>query len=257
MNAPTWVLLRGLARDSRHWESFPSRLAVALGAGARVLTPDLPGNGSLHHQRSPATVAAMVESYREQLPAGQRVHVLGLSLGAMVAIEWAHRYPQEIASLVVVNGSSAAISPPWLRMRPKAAWALAGAILPWRSLEAREDAIVRVCSNLAGHQSVASRWARYAREAHTSPGNAARQLIAALRYRVPDTKPDVPALAIGSTSDRLVSVECSIAIARRWDWPLLLHPTAGHELALDDPGWLARQCARWQAGLDGLEHLRS
>jgi pimeloyl-ACP methyl ester carboxylesterase len=247
----TWVLLRGLARDSRHWESFPSRLAVALGAGARVLTLDLPGNGSLRGQRSPATVAAMVESYREQLPKGERVHLLGLSLGAMVAIEWAHRYPREVASLIAVNGS-AAISPPWQRMRPGAAWALASAMLPWRSPQSREEIVARICSNGAGHHAVASRWARYACEDRTSARNAARQLLAAVRYRLPEARPDAPALAIASTSDRLVSVECSIAIARRWNWPLLLHPTAGHELALDDPGWLARQCAGWHAALEDL-----
>lgn len=248
----TWVLLRGLARDSRHWESFPARLAAEVGEGTTVLTPDLPGNGSLRDARSPASVAAMVESYREQIAPIGRVHLLGLSLGAMAAIEWAHRYPQEIASLVVLNGSAAGISPPWLRMRPRAAFALAAAMLPGSSPEAREDVIAGICSNLAGRQAVASRWARYAREARTSPANACRQLFAAMRYHLPHVRPAVPALAIASTGDRLVSVECSISISRRWGWPLLLHATAGHELALDDPGWLARQCARWRAGLEDL-----
>jgi pimeloyl-ACP methyl ester carboxylesterase len=256
MSTP-WVLLRGLARDSRHWESFPARLAAAVGEGAIVLTPDLPGNGGLRGARSPASVGAMVESYREQVAPAGRVHLLGLSLGAMAAIEWAHRHPREIASLVVVNGSSAGVSPPWHRMRPRAALALMAAMLPGLSPQAREDAIVAVCSNLAGRQAVAARWARYAAEARTSPSNACRQLLAAMRYRLPDARPQVPALAIASTGDKLASVECSIAIARRWSWPLLLHPTAGHELALDDPGWLARQCARWQLGLAGSDHLRS
>lgn len=246
----TWVLLRGLARDRRHWESFPSRLAATLGEGASVLTPDLPGNGEMHHLRSPSKVPDMVQAYRKQLAGSSRVHLLGLSLGTMVAIEWARRYPDEVASLVLVNGSAGGASRPWQRLRPEAACALACAALPGRTPEGRERTIVGICSNLAGHDAVIARWARYAREAPTSPANAARQLLAALRYRWPASRPDVPALVIASTADRLASAECSIEIARRWGWPLLLHPTAGHEIALDDPGWLARQCARWQAGIE-------
>ena len=92
-------------------------------------------------------------------------------------------------------------------------------------------------------------WAIPARDAQTSPANLARQLFAAIRFRAPASPADTPALVVASAGDRLVSVECSIAIARRWRAPLLLHPRAGHEIALDDPAWLARQCARWAAGL--------
>ncbi len=246
-----WVLLRGLARDSRHWEAFPARLASSLGAGVDIVTLDLPGNGQLSHQRSPATVAAMVEAYRARLR-GRRVHLLGLSLGAMVAIEWAHRYPGEIASVVLVNGSGGGLSPPWQRMRPGAAWALARTLWPGLSAAEREACIVALCSNGPDGGVTAARWARYAAQSSTSPSNAARQLMAALRFRLPPSRPDVAAIVVASAADRLVSVECSIALARRWGLPLLMHPTAGHEIALDDPGWLARQCARWQSGLGGF-----
>lgn len=252
MSTP-WVLLRGLARDSRHWEGFPARLADALGPEATVIAPDLPGNGALRSRRSPVSVHAMVEAYRGSLGGG-RVHLLGLSLGAMVAIEWAHRHPQEVASLVLVNGSLRGISPPWQRLRPAAAWALAGTLRPGSTARQREQRIVGLCSNLADNEAAVANWTRYATEAPTSPANAARQLLAAMRFSAPPSRPVVPALVVASAADRLVSVECSIAIARRWNWPLLMHPTAGHEIALDDPTWLASQCARWQAG---LAHLRS
>jgi pimeloyl-ACP methyl ester carboxylesterase len=253
----TWVLLRGLARDSRHWEGFPARLAQALGPDARVLAPDLPGNGILTARRSPASVAGMVEAYRQGLK-GERVHLLGLSQGAMVAIEWAHRYPHEIASMMLVNGSVGGLSPAWHRMRPRAAWVLAGTLWPGRPAAEREKRLVSVCSNLADRELAATRWARHAREASTSSWNAARQLMAAMRFRLPPSRPQVAAIVVASAADRLVSVDCSVALARRWQLPLLMHPTAGHEIALDDPGWLARQCAHWQAGLrGGLDNLRS
>ena len=37
----TWVLLRGLAREARHWGEFPACLASRL-AGARLVAVDLP-----------------------------------------------------------------------------------------------------------------------------------------------------------------------------------------------------------------------
>ena len=106
---PTWVLLRGLMREQRHWGHFPATLAHAL-PGARIVTPDLPGNGTRHLQTSATRVADMVEDCRRQLlergiPAPY--HLLALSLGGMVAVEWASRYPQEIARCVLVTSSAA------------------------------------------------------------------------------------------------------------------------------------------------------
>jgi len=96
----TWVLLRGLTRESRHWGSFAGQFQQAI-AQARVLTPDLPGNGLLNGQRSPSQVAAMVEFCRAQLQQQQLAppfKVLAMSLGAMVSVAWSQTYPRELAA---------------------------------------------------------------------------------------------------------------------------------------------------------------
>ena len=111
--APTpapWVLLRGLMREQRHWGRFPGQLARALGGDtpAAIVTPDLPGNGERHLQRSASDVGAMVEFCRRDLRArGLRppYALLALSLGGMVAVEWASRYPHEIDRAVLINTS--------------------------------------------------------------------------------------------------------------------------------------------------------
>ena len=41
--------------------------------------------------------------------------------------------------------------------------------------------------------------------------------------------------------DRLVSPRCSQRLAAAWKVPLALHPSAGHDLPLDDPDWLLAQ----------------
>jgi hypothetical protein len=41
----------------------------------------------------------------------------------------------------------------------------------------------------------------------------------------------------------------AFALARHWSLPIVLHPLAGHEIAMDDPAWLVRQCTRWVGGI--------
>jgi pimeloyl-ACP methyl ester carboxylesterase len=242
-----WVLLRGWARERRHWESFPDLFGRQLRGDDEIIALDLPGNGELHRDASPACVAAMVEAYRSQLGARQirgRVRLLGLSLGAMVALEWAHRYPHEVDSAVLVNGSAGGHAAPWERLRPRAWPALARLALPGTSALRREQGVLALCSNLRGAE-LAQRWAGYAADRPTSIANAARQLFAAAAYRAPRAAPAVRLLVIASAADRLVAPRCSIRLARQWDLQLLMHPSAGHDLAVDAPAWLARTCARW------------
>ena len=61
----TWILLRGLSREIRHWGRLPGLLQGAVndvpwqtGAPARLLLLDLPGNGEFAHLRAPSTVCA-------------------------------------------------------------------------------------------------------------------------------------------------------------------------------------------------------
>ena len=47
----TWILLRGLARESGHWGAFTAQFARAM-PGCEVLALDLPGNGYLYQHAS-------------------------------------------------------------------------------------------------------------------------------------------------------------------------------------------------------------
>ena len=101
---PPWILLRGLTREAAHWGGFINAFADAQ-RGARVVAPDLPGNGVLHRAESPATVRGMVEACRAELAAqGVRppFRVLAMSLGAMVATEWARQAPHEVQACVLM-----------------------------------------------------------------------------------------------------------------------------------------------------------
>ena len=244
----TWVLLRGLLRDSRHWGDFPALLGQQQGVD-QVIALDLPGNGTLHRQSSPARVERMVDAYRAQL-AEQAIdppfHLLGLSLGAMAAAAWARHHPQEVAGAVLINTSLRPFAPFWRRLRPHNYPALLRMALPGADARRCEQTILRLTSSdPARHAPVLDAWTAYRKDCPVSARNAARQLLAAMRYRAPRDKPPVPLLLLASRGDRLVDPACSLRIARRWCVPLALHPSAGHDLPLDDPAWVAAQAAAY------------
>ncbi|MEO7641919.1 MAG: alpha/beta hydrolase [Ramlibacter sp.] len=245
----TWVLLRGLAREARHWGDFGNALAAQLGPGHRVLALDLPGNGVHHGEASPATVAAIAAAARADLARrgiGPPYVLVALSLGAMVAVQWCDAPPHDIAGCVLINTSLRGISPFWRRLQPPNYLPLAALLRPGLPVELREARVLQLTSSdPARHAAVVARWAAVARQYPVAPRNVLRQLLAAARYRPPVRRPAVPLLVLASAGDRLVSPECSRQLAARWQVPLALHPNAGHDLPLDDPDWVLRQIGGW------------
>ena len=251
-----WVLLRGLARESGHWGDFPTLLTQHLDDSGttgvtRVVALDLPGNGALHQLDSPTRIDAMTRSCRAQL-AGLGVEppyrLLAISMGAMVAIDWARTDPHAIEGCVLINTSLRPFDPWFRRLRPANYGALLG--LAWRSnADARhERTILRLTTrNAAVAASVLEAWVALRRRRPVSGLNAARQLLAAARFRAPAAAPAVPMLVLASARDALVDMRCSLHLARRWQTELAVHPQAGHDLPLDDGAWVAAEVARWAA----------
>ena len=241
----TWILLRGLTRECGHWGEFPAQLAARL-PGARIVALDLPGNGALHRQRSPTRIADMLPACRAQLRAQDIAgpyHLLAMSLGALLALAWAAAYPQELAGGVLINTSLRGVSPFYRRLRPRSYPALLG-VLAGGDSHAREAAILRLTSARAD-PALLETWSALRRRHPVTPRNALRQLLAAARFRVPAQPPAVPLLLLSGAADALVDPRCSAELAARWQLPLCQHPTAGHDLPLDDGPWVAERIAAW------------
>ncbi|WP_034294989.1 alpha/beta fold hydrolase [Herbaspirillum sp. RV1423] len=242
-----WILLRGLMRETRHWGEFPQVLSAYLPA-AEIVMLDLPGNGSLHLQRSPSHMQEMSEACRRQLQ--QRgiappYNLLALSLGAMAASDWAARHPQEIEKAVLINTSLRPFNPFYQRLRPRNYPTLLRFALGNPDAAASERAILRLTSNRHPPARLLSEWMRYAREYPVARANALRQLLAAMRYEAPQKAPAASLLILSGKGDRLVNPRCSATLARQWQAPLRSHDTAGHDLTLDEPEWVARQVRDW------------
>ncbi|MFZ4875599.1 alpha/beta fold hydrolase [Janthinobacterium sp. Mn2066] len=244
----TWILLRGLMREQRHWGIFPAQLAHAL-PNATIVTPDLPGNGQQYHLRSATRVSAMVEFLRQDLQ--QRglappYHVMALSLGGMVAVEWASRYPQDIARCVLINTSMRPYSPFYERLRWQNYPALLRQLL-FGSNSSQEALILRLTSSRYrdGNPSLLADWRSFQQQYPVSTSNALRQLLSAARYRAPASRPAMPVLVMAGAQDQLVEHRCSQQLARAWQADCLIHREAGHDLPLDQGEWVAQSVARW------------
>ncbi|MDD5028166.1 MAG: alpha/beta hydrolase [Rhodoferax sp.] len=245
----TWILLRGLLRESGHWGSFVPRLEAAL-APARVLALDAPGCGAWYAQRSPASIAEGVQALRAELL--QRgipppYYLLALSMGGMLAAYWSQHYPQEVAAQVWINTSMRPFSGLSERLQPRNYGRLAGLLLPSTTAQTRETTLWQLTSRLSDSGVVAD-WLALHRVHPVSSANALRQLWAAARFRAQPTPPACPTLLLASTQDALVNVACSRAIAAAWKLPLHEHPSAGHDLPLDDGRWVVAQLQRWHKG---------
>jgi pimeloyl-ACP methyl ester carboxylesterase len=243
----TWVLLRGLTRETRHWGDFPEIFKREC-SDAEVHAIDLPGNGGLNAHESPMQVTEMAESCRHQLRELGIVppyYVVAMSLGAMVAVAWATRNPEEIGGCVLINTSLRSLSPVHHRLRPQNYLKLSSLLLPGCDTHFRERVILQITSNRPISPEKLSEWSGYAREKPVSARNALRQLLAAVRYQPPSAKPLPPVLVLSSAQDRLVDSRCSRTLAARWNSAFAEHPSAGHDLPLDDAHWVAEQIRRW------------
>jgi pimeloyl-ACP methyl ester carboxylesterase len=247
-----WILLRGLTREARHWGDFPQRLSQALD-GEKVIALDLPGNGEFNEMRSPTRIDGMTEHCRVELVRrgfAPPYRLLAISMGGMVAVDWAARYPEEVEAAVLINTSMRPFSPLHHRLRLPAWLRVLSLLVPGRSPVARESAIFALTSNLAAPpEALIEQWTAIRQLRPVSALNALRQLVAAARFRAPAKARAAKIRILASANDRLVDVRCSMALANAWRCDVFLHPVAGHDLPLDDSDWVIEQLRHFQQAM--------
>jgi pimeloyl-ACP methyl ester carboxylesterase len=257
----TWLLVRGLAREQRHWHGFAERWRARAG-GAAVELVDVAGVGTEHRRRPRASVEWMARDVARRVPglglpgeAAGRVDVtwsiVGLSLGGMIALELCRLYPERIARAVIVNASSR-LSTPRARLRPAAALQLLRAALSPDAMS-RERRVLAVTSALPAieREPYVCVAAEFARDAPVSRASVLAQLVAAGRFW-----PPAPALLgarlrfVGARNDALVSARCTRELAAWYGADSVEHPWAGHDLPLDDPEWLCDRLEEFAAATE-------
>jgi pimeloyl-ACP methyl ester carboxylesterase len=265
----TWILLRGLTREGRHWGSFPALFGRELGQirdsfgvdEESVTLLELPGNGSENALRTPLGVLEMMEFVRSRTTAlGLRApyRLLAMSLGGMVGTAWAQRYPEEIERLVLVNTSMRPFCGVTERLRPAAWPTLARLVGAWRNPETSERIIHTLTCNRSDTviDDIAA-WSEIRRTAPVRAANALRQLWAAARFRADRQAPRCPVLLLSSGLDRLVDPACSARIAAQWGAGAehARHSWAGHDLPHDDPQWVSKTICDWLLAVERVQRI--
>lgn len=247
----TWIFLRGLTRESRHWGDFPEVFRNTI-ADAEIVTLDLPGNGRLNRMESPLRVEQMADyCHAEMLARGLKppCFLLAMSLGAMVAVAWAERHPHDVAAAVLINTSLRPFSPFYRRLRPANYPRLLRLFGPTPSDLELETTILEATTRLVSDPvAVIGQWLQWRHENPVAPRNVLRQLLAAVRYRAPRRRPLERLLLLAGARDALVDPRCSRQLAAEWNVGIAVHPAAGHDLPLDDDAWVLAQIVRWLKG---------
>lgn len=94
--APPVVLLHGVGLDKSVWTDLEELLKNP------TVPLDLPGHGEQPALTSPVTLAGLSDDVVARMPE-EPVHLVGFSLGSLIAMDIAIRFPEKVLSLTCVN----------------------------------------------------------------------------------------------------------------------------------------------------------
>ena len=245
----TILLIRGLSRQQGHWGEFPSILTQTLnkqGLDVNLVFEDLPGFGARNQQNSPSSIEKIAELLAPTLESlykkeGHKIHLLGISMGGMVALALAQRFPDYCESLVMINSSVKPVSRFYQRLQPIAYPAFIKAWFhPFKHQSERE--ILNISTELYKNDpKVLARWVGLREQAPPNRMAAFKQILAASRFKAPDIAPLQRILLVASKRDRIAHYACTLKLAKFWKLEYSLHEQAGHDIPLDAPEWLANE----------------
>lgn len=233
-----WVLLRGLARHSKHWGPF-AELFIKAHQQDNIEFIDLRGNGTEVDKDSFLKIPDYTDDVRlrsKSIARGERVNIIAVSMGAMVAVDWASRFHHEVESITCINTSDGGSSHFWERLRPESYKPLAQILLNNSNQQARERLSLDLITNSLKNKNEIAKI--FAPLTVTTRTNFFKQIFAASKFRFPRQKPNCDVTMICADGDRLVNSKCTKNICKHWGISPVIHESAGHDLPLDAPDWL-------------------
>lgn len=226
------LLIMGLGYPSDLWH----RTRPVLAESHRTLTLDNRGIGRSEAPLGPLSIALMAEDAGAVLDAAgaENAHIFGVSMGGMIAQEFALQYPQRVRSLILgctqAGGLHAVPAAPDVLMalmsRPNLTPDQAAEIfipILYNPATPRE----RIDEDMA----ILRRWPPH-------PATFAAQLQAIVAWEAYRRLPEIaaPTLVIHGDSDRLIPARNGELVAARIPNAQLVQiPHAGHMLATDQP----------------------
>lgn len=241
------VMLRGLGRNMRHWLGFDKRLSDRY----QVVLVDARGLGKTQKKMTLGTsiwdLAADVKEVLNCIGI-EKSHILGVSLGGMVALAFGIKYPERCSSIVVLNTSIGGIRK--LRIYPRVLGALG-----LKGLRRDSNIELDLIHFLVGGEVNSERKLELARihqriyETESPVTQVVlKQLLAAARFtpknELKNLKPKV--LIVYGSDDRFVPHQNSKAISEIIpNCRILCIKGAGHEISVDKADVLEGHLREW------------
>ncbi len=249
----SFVLLRGLGRESRHWGKFPSMLEKE-NFCSKVFLCDLPGAGPFHKEHGVNSISKMlshlVKNYQSEFMKNKPLSILGFSLGGMLTMEYVTQYPTLFSEFILINSSLKNLSPFYKRLKFSALPKLFK-IASSNSAVRKEHLVLELTSQMHKEDSeVLKEHVVIAESAPMTLSTLLEQILAAATYKGPSKELKVPGLILYSKKDELVNPECSIELAKTYALTSFAHEEAGHDLVLDDPEWVLEKMREFYKGRD-------
>jgi pimeloyl-ACP methyl ester carboxylesterase len=241
------ILLRGLMREARHWGQFTKDLQECKNVD-KVLCLDFPGIGTEEKRIFYPSLSQVVRDLRSRFVQHENNKqdwaILGFSLGGMVALEWIQMYPNDFRKVILLNTSASNVGKLWERVKPQSMVQLLKIFFEQDPIE-RERKVIQMVSNLRNKDpKLVQEWGEIAKTSEFSRFTALNQLAAAAQFKLPE-RISVPALVLTSRADRMVDYQNSVRIAHKYQAELHIHPTAGHDLTVDDSQWCVEKICSW------------
>ena len=224
------LLIMGLGATSDWWW----RTRPLLAARHRTIAFDNRGAGRSDVPPGPYAIALMASDAAAVLDAAgaERAHIVGVSMGGMIAQEFALQYPQRVLSLIL--GCTAAGGPNAVRAEPAAMQQLTGraSMTP----EEAEEAILPFIYDAATPRARIEEDLAVRRSWYPKVEGFTAQLQGIFAWQAYDRLPEIsaPTLVIHGMDDRLVPAGNGKSIASRIPRAeLVLIPAAGHLFITD------------------------
>lgn len=243
-------LVRGLIRSLEYSQAnndiLEQKLQEKLGKELILHSYELAGNGRLFEETSHTSIKEMVESlrlqYKKKKREGSNAYMIAISLGGMIGINWLDMYPEDYEKGFIFNSSLPKFCGIFERLLPKSIPTLLSGAISSDPIYKEQQIHKIIINHLDRNKDLWKKWSEVSKQMPVSFPNTIRQLWAALWSPNPD-KVSTPLFIGVSEKDRMVSSECSKRMAKAWNVPLFIHPTAGHDILNDDPEWMAEKIA--------------
>lgn len=266
---PLIVCVHGLEGSAYNWALIAPKLAET----HRVIAPDLSGFGFTPQLEGGSSVGANADLVKDVIDYfGGDAMLIGNSMGGLISILTAERYPDRVNSLVLIDPAAPVFS--WASINLHAAARLSVPLIPWlgtklidtfRDQITVDEGVEEALTFVAAHpRTLATEVWTHATEIaalrRTQPW-ATSALVEGMNSIAPYVltkgrfgdlihRVTQPTLVIHGTEDKLVHVAAARWIGRqRPDWTVVLFEDVGHVPMLEAPDRLLDVFETWETAM--------